>query len=106
MTDLSNYSLAQLRDLQAQVADQINKRQKDEVAEIQRKIMDLAKSVGMTVEQIMQGAQAKKPAKTVAVRYQHPEQPEKQWTGRGRKPHWIQEYLDASGKPLELLLIA
>jgi DNA-binding protein H-NS len=105
MIDLSNHSLSLLRALQQQVEDEIKKRQKDEVAEVQKRILDLAKSVGMTVEQIMAGTQNRKPTKTATVRYQHPDQPELQWTGRGRKPHWIQEYLNASGKALDSLLI-
>ena len=104
MTDLSNFSQADLRALEAQVADQIKSRQKDEIANVQQQILALAKSVGMTVEQIM-GAKGTQPKKPVAVRYRHPSQAELQWTGRGRQPRWIKEYTDA-GKSLESLLVA
>ena len=107
MTDLSKYSIGELRDLQTQIGEQIKTREKDEIANVQKQILALAQSVGMTVEQIMnlKGSQTKKSSKPVAVRYRHPEQPEQQWTGRGRQPHWIAEYLEKSGKSLDSLLI-
>lgn len=72
MNDLSNFSMAQLRDLQTQVAEQIKVREKDEIAKVQQQILALASDVGMSVEQIM-GFKTTKAKKPVAVRYQHPE---------------------------------
>ncbi|WP_299775988.1 H-NS histone family protein [uncultured Tateyamaria sp.] len=37
-------------------------------------------------------------------KYAHPENPSKTWTGKGRQPNWVKEYLRA-GKPLEDLAI-
>lgn len=107
MVDLSNFSVAELRDLKAQVGEQIKTREKDEIANVQKQILALAQSVGMTVEQIMslKNGQPKKAAKPVAVRYRHPEQPELQWTGRGRQPRWITEYLEKPGNKLDALQV-
>ena len=107
MTDLSNYSLDQLKDLQVQVRNNIASREKEAITDVQQQILSLAESVGMTVAQLMniKGIKAGKPAKTVAPRYRHPDSPELQWTGRGRKPNWIQEYLNSTGKDLDSLLI-
>lgn len=103
MTDLSNFSMAQLRDLQTQVAEQIKVREKGEIAKVQQQILALAADVGMSVEQIM-GFKNTKAKKPVAVRYQHPEDKTKQWTGRGRQPTWVKEFVEA-GNPLEKLLV-
>ena len=107
MNDLSNFSLSQLHDLQSQIVEQIEVRQQENIAQVRQQILELADSIGMTVGQIMntKGTRAKKPTKTVAARYQHPENVSQQWTGRGRRPRWINEYLDASGKELDSLLI-
>jgi DNA-binding protein H-NS len=107
MTDLSKFSMAELRDLQTQIVEQIKAREKDEIINVQKQILALAHSVGMTVEQIMscKGGQAKKATKIVAARYRHPEQPELEWTGRGRQPRWIVEYLAKSGRQIDSLLI-
>jgi DNA-binding protein H-NS len=46
---------------------------------------------------------AKKTAPSVPVAtYQHPEDPNTTWSGRGRKPGWIIEWVE-SGKPVEEL---
>ncbi|WP_299749941.1 H-NS histone family protein [uncultured Tateyamaria sp.] len=45
------------------------------------------------------GKAAKSPPK-----YAHPKNPGKTWTGKGRQPNWVKEYLRA-GKPLEDLAI-
>ena len=37
-----------------------------------------------------------------AVRYRHPTNENQTWTGRGRKPAWVQEWLDAGGTLEEL----
>ena len=38
------------------------------------------------------------------VKFQHPENPELKWTGRGNKPNWVKECL-ANGLTMEQLLI-
>lgn len=105
MIDLSTFSAAKLRDLQAQVAEELKARQKDEVTKVRQQILALAQGVGMSVDQIMKGAQDKKPVKTVAPRYQDPANPTQQWTGRGRRPGWVKEYLEKPDNKLESLLI-
>jgi DNA-binding protein H-NS len=105
MIDLKNHTLAELRDLQAQVAQQIKTREKDEIAKVRQRILELAQSVGMPLDQLMKGAQDRKPTKTVAARYQHPDDPKQQWTGRGRQPRWVKEYLEKPDNKLESLLI-
>ncbi|MCD0493834.1 H-NS histone family protein [Chromobacterium violaceum] len=37
-----------------------------------------------------------------AVRYRHPEHENQTWTGRGRKPQWVQDWLNAGGTLEEL----
>jgi len=107
MIDLNDLTLPQLNDLQVKVGEQIKIRTKDELTKVHQQILALAESVGMTVQEIMKdkGGKLQKPVRTVSPRYRHPEKAELMWTGRGRKPLWIQEYMDASGKPIESLLI-
>ena len=108
MIDLNNFSLSQLRDLQTQVAAQIEVRQQQDVETVRQQILSLAESVGMTVEQIvsLKVQKVKKATKSVAARYQNPDDAKLQWTGRGRKPRWVTEYLEKSGKKLDSQLIA
>jgi DNA-binding protein H-NS len=103
MTDLSQFSIPQLRDLQLQVAEQIASRQADEKERVRQQILELAASVGMSVEQVM-NIKVSKQKRPAAVRYQHPEDSSKQWTGRGRSPKWVKEHLD-SGKSIDTLRV-
>jgi DNA-binding protein H-NS len=105
MTDLSTFSVARLRDLQAQVVEELKSREKDELAKVRQQILALAQSVGMPLDQIMKGAQVKKSGNTVAPRYQNPADPAQQWTGRGRRPNWVKEYMEKPENQLESLLI-
>ena len=38
-------------------------------------------------------------------RYRHPLNPECEWTGRGRRPAWLKEYLQVPGRSIEQCLI-
>lgn len=96
--------MAELRDLQTQ--KQIKAREKNEIASVRKQILALAQSVGKTVEQIMNVKDGQsKAVKTVPPRYQHPGDPAQQWSGRGRQPRWVKEYVGKPGNKLESLLI-
>lgn len=41
-----------------------------------------------------------------ATKYRHPENPDLCWTGRGRKPKWVEQWLATAGATLDQLLIA
>lgn len=102
MIDLSNHSVAQLRELQSNLDEQIKLRQRSEISKARQQIIAVAESVGMTVAQIM----GKKETKAVEPQYRNPEDPTQQWTGRGRQPRWIKEYLGKSGTQMADLKIA
>ena len=61
---------------------------------------------GMSVDEITAALSGKKGRATgkVAPKYRNPDDPSETWTGRGRKPKWVQAALDA-GKSLESLTI-
>lgn len=102
MIDLSKHSIAQLRELQSQIEEQIKLRQRSEVGKAKQQIIAIAESVGMTVIEIM----GKKETKAVAAQYRNPEDPTQQWSGRGRQPLWIKDYLGRTGKAMDDLKIA
>jgi DNA-binding protein H-NS len=68
-------------------------------------ILAIAQSVGLPLSELINGI--KRPQKekaTVAVQYRHPDDATLQWTGRGRQPKWIKEWVDA-GKSLDLVRV-
>ncbi|MGR3495700.1 H-NS family nucleoid-associated regulatory protein [Citreimonas sp.] len=74
-------------------------------AEAKRAAEKAAQEYGFSLDDVIGGGSAKgaKGSKG-APKYAHPENPEKTWTGRGRQPNWVKEWLE-SGKSLDDLKI-
>jgi len=104
--DISGLTLAELRELR-QVADElITQREEESQRELYQQIQELASSAGTTVEGLLQRygtpRRGQKGKKTIGaeVKYRNPDDPSQTWSGRGRKPNWLNEAL-AKGKRLE-----
>ncbi len=103
MIDLTNYSIPELKNLLNQVQQQISGRDAEARARARQDILAIAKGAGIELQDLVRGL---KPAKVpVPAQYQNPEDPSEQWSGRGRKPRWLKEFLD-SGKTLDQVRIA
>lgn len=105
--NLSGLSLADLRALQEQIKQEVKKREQQDLVKAREQIMAIAQSVGIPLKELM-GSQTRA-AKTgavvkVAVRYRHPADASLQWTGRGRQPKWVQDWL-TSGQSLDALKV-
>jgi DNA-binding protein H-NS len=111
--DLSSLNIDQLKDLLKKVPAEI-KRRTEEATNAAReaaieKLKAIAREHGYSLEEL---AGTKKPRKSaasgtrkpVAPKYANPSNPSETWTGRGRKPLWVQAALN-QGKTLESLLI-
>lgn len=104
--ELSSLSLAELKDLLTLIPAEIKKREKDEKARILKELEALATQRGFSLDELLADApaKAKKPKGVVAVKYRHPENGQIGWTGRGRKPKWVVDFL-ANGGALEQLAV-
>lgn len=94
MIDISTLSLNELQALRTQIERQIEARKADEVAKVREQILALANSVGMKVEDIL-NTKAPAQKKPLIARFQNPDNPKEQWSGRGRQPKWVKEHLEA-----------
>jgi DNA-binding protein H-NS len=100
--ELSNLSFTELVALKGDVEVEIKHREHDEKSKAKKQIVELAKAYGLSIEEVLgKGTAVRKP---VEAKYRHPQHPEMTWTGRGRKPVWVQEQL-AAGKTLQDLMI-
>lgn len=117
MTDISQLSRAELQELQAKIAARMQETEKQALAEAKVQIGEIANGLGRSVQQLLadlglagvnssvRGAKPRADAgKKVAPIYHNPANPSDSWTGRGRQPKWVKEYLD-SGKSLDDLRI-
>lgn len=106
--DLSTYSMANLRVLRNQVAEQIKARTDQEKAAARKQILAIAESAGVSLNELLNGMSgAKKSLKgTIApIRFRHPDNKSQQWSGRGRQPKWVQEWVTA-GKSIDQLRVS
>jgi DNA-binding protein H-NS len=99
--NLSNLNIAELRDLEEKTRREIKKRESEELTRARDEILSIAHKLGVPLKDILGAAGKSKPAKT-AKHYQHPEDPALHWSGRGRKPGWVKDWL-ATGQALENL---
>jgi len=118
MTNLSNYTLPQLKQLTARIGKEIAKRQSATKSDLLKKLTKLAKENGLSLDDVI-GNATPAPAKapkvapkgTVArkeplpIKYQHPSNRDLAWSGRGRRPQWVEAWL-AQGGAMSALEIA
>jgi DNA-binding protein H-NS len=108
MMDLSNMSLGDLRNLQEQIKQEMKQREQQEVQKAREQIIAIAQSVGVPLKDLLanSGRGTKTAGKTgsVAVRFRNPENESQQWTGRGRQPKWVKEWVEG-GKSLDKLRV-
>ena len=104
--DLSSYSVDQLDTLVEMAKAEINHKQQARLYEVRQQIEDLAAEAGMSLEDLLMmksGGRKKgngKPA--VAAKYRNPADPSQTWSGRGKRPRWFNELMDAGYEPGEL----
>lgn len=99
--DLDKMSLRELRDLRNKIDKAISTFEDRRKREALTAVENAAREFGFTFADL---ADVKTTRSKVAPKYANPSDPEATWTGRGRKPRWVQEALD-SGKKLEDLEI-
>jgi DNA-binding protein H-NS len=101
--DLSTLDYTQLLDLKNQLDREINARQSEEKAKAKRQILELVKTYGLSIDDVLSKAPATT-RKPVEAKYRNPDDASQTWTGRGRKPAWVQHYIDAGFKIEDLAI--
>ena len=104
MMNLDEMSLADLKKLQKDVDRAItsfSERQKRAALAVAEAAV---KEMGFTLSDLVGVGKPARSKSELPAKYQHPENPALTWSGRGRKPAWIHEALDAA-KSLDMFLI-
>jgi len=94
MTEFQNLSENELQAVIVNAEKALKAKQAHKRKEIMNQIRELAASINVTVE-IIEGekSSARKGVK-VPVKYRHPNDPSKTWTGRGVMPKWLQTFVE------------
>lgn len=103
--DLSSLTIAQLNNLQQQIPAELKRREAQEKTNALNEVRAFAKARGFALEELLgKEVKVKAPTGKVKVKYRHPENASLEWTGRGRQPKWVAEWL-AKGGSLESLTV-
>lgn len=108
-TDYDELDMQQLQDIQQKVQTAMSKRKREHINTVYQQIIEIVKSNGLTLEEVIDFSQKKSkkvdaPKRQVAAKYRHPDNEALTWTGRGKQPRWISDAL-GSGFTLEALTI-
>lgn len=100
--DLDSLSLKELKDLQSRVARAISGFESRKKREALAAVAETARSLGFELDELVAGGRGLK--RTVSPKYANPADRGQTWTGRGRRPRWV-EAAFAAGKSLDDLAI-
>lgn len=98
--DLSTLSVAELKSLLEMIPAEIRRREKEDKARIRKELEELAAKSGYSLDELLGEAAEKvaKVKKAVAIKFRHPNDTSLSWTGRGRQPKWVVDFLANGGK--------
>jgi len=104
--DITTLTLVELRELQQQIPSELRRREAQEKSNLIKEVRALAKERGFTIEDLLSKDEAKRAdvGSKVRIKYRHPQDANLTWTGRGRKPKWVETWL-ATGGTLEGILV-
>jgi len=99
--DIASLSIAELQELTKKIEQRLKQLHRAERTRILSQMEELAAGAGMNPEEVAAHfTNAKKAKKAGTPKYRNPADPTQTWTGRGRKPRWL-ETLVKKGKKLE-----
>lgn len=110
LKELREMSVKQLEKLKKDIEKQIERLETKRLDEARAEAAKIAAKFGVDISELAKGSTRRKTTKAKSSRpkgepkYANPANPSQTWTGRGRKPKWVQEWIDA-GKPIEELEI-
>ena len=102
--ELGSMTVEQLRKLQVSAAEELKKREKAEKRNALKAIRELAEARGFSLDELFEEKPARTQRSKGVARYRNPADPSQTWTGRGRKPVWVLDWL-AAGKSIDKLAI-
>jgi DNA-binding protein H-NS len=100
---IDKLSLAELKALQSDVAKAIESFESRRKAEALEAIAATAKAQGFTLAELL-GSKPPRKRTPVAPKYAHPENMSITWSGRGRKPKWVEAALGAGQSMADLAI--
>lgn len=95
MTEYQNFSERELQSVIENAEKALKNKQAHKRKEVMAQIKELAASIDVIVEIHESKKMSSRKGAKVAIKYRHPDDHNKTWTGRGVAPKWMQELLSA-----------
>lgn len=104
--DISTLSLAELRELERLIPREIRRREVEEKAMVRKEVEAMVAARGYSLDDLIDASSTRgaRAGLKVAVKYRHPQQRDLTWTGRGRKPHWVEAWVNEGGSLDQLVV--
>jgi DNA-binding protein H-NS len=103
MVDIASLSLVELQELERQIPREIRRRKAEERQKAIKELENYAKSRGFQLNELVASAPVRTRAYNKAdPKFRDPQNPERTWTGRGRKPRWVETWITNGGSLSEL----
>lgn len=99
--NLDTLSVKQLEELKGSINNAIERKKTTELLDVRSQLDALIDNCPFTLEEVLEAKAVKKP---VAPKYRNPNDAGQTWTGRGRRPRWVEEYLETE-QTLEAVMI-
>ena len=101
---LEEFSIPELEELGEQVAKQIEAKREARTRELREEMEKLAEREGLTLEEVIRAGKKPRKRQPPKQKYRNPGKPSQTWSGRGKKPAWVEKALE-QGKSLKDLQI-
>lgn len=93
--DLTTLSTEELTTLEQDIKAEKQRRLDAERKALLDQARELAKKHGVSVDTLLIPAGRRR--SSAPAKYRNPDNPKQTWSGRGKKPAWVQAHLDAGG---------
>lgn len=102
--DYSTLSIAELNATIAEAQTALEAKKESEKEDLRNEVLELVQSRGFSMEELFNIEGKPKKKGKLPPTHRDPNNPNNTWTGRGRKPRWLQEALDVGGKMEDFLI--
>ena len=99
--DLEALSLTELKKMQKDIAKAISTYEDRQKAEARAKVEAFAWDLGYSLAELV-GTETKIARAPAPAKYRHPENPALTWSGRGRRPQWFVDALEADRTAVDM----
>ena len=99
--DLEALSLTELKKMQKDIAKAISTFEDRQKADARAKVEAFARDLGYSLAELV-GTETKTARAPAPAKYRHPENTALTWSGRGRRPQWFVDALEADRTAVDL----